>query len=341
MNQEYDIIIIGAGPAGLSAAKVLAQNNKKVIVLEKNLVVGPKTCGGGITAKDYSLGIPRELASHFFNNVILHTPITSSNINTKEPYVSTIDRGKLGAFMANEAETAGAQIKTNTNVKEIFKDKIVLENGNRIDFKYLIGADGSNSIVRDFLNLKTEKRAIAFHYKVTKVYKNMELFFDANLFGSGYAWIFPHENFTSIGCGADPNSLIPMDDLKANFEKWLKENKIDITDAEFEAWNINYDYRGHEFGNIFLAGDAGGFTSGLTGEGIFYAMISGQEIARKIINPDYEQKYLQKILKTKMKQEKVLDRLSQNKNLTQFLYNTSGLVFKTGLLNKKLIKNYG
>ena len=68
---KYDVVIIGAGPAGLSAAKVLAQNNKKVIVFEKNSVIGPKVCGGGITAKDYSLGIPKNLASHFFNEVIL------------------------------------------------------------------------------------------------------------------------------------------------------------------------------------------------------------------------------------------------------------------------------
>lgn len=295
---------------------------------------------GGITAKNYSLGIPKTLSSHFFNEVILHTPSTSSKIKSKEPYVSTIDRGKLGEFMANEAKIAGTKIQKDTTVKEIFPDHILLENNNEIYFQYLIGADGSNSIVREYLNLETNKKAVAFHYKVPKVFPKMELFFDANLFGSGYAWIFPHENFTSIGCGADPESLIKFDDLKNNFEKWLKKNKIDIVGAEFEGWNINYDYQGHEFGNIYLVGDAGGFTSGLTGEGIFYAMISGQEVARKIIDPEYDQEYLKKILKTKVKQEKLLEKLSKNKKYTQFLYNAGGIVFKTELLNKKLINNF-
>lgn len=339
--EKFDVVIVGAGPAGLAAAKVLAQNNKKVLVLEKNEVVGPKTCGGGITAKDYSLGIPKELAAHFFNEVVLHTPGCIGKIKAKDPYVSTMDRGKLGAFMAKEAEIAGAEIRTNTTVEKISYGKIKLENGQEIAFNYLIGADGGDSTVRDYLNLKTENRAIAFHYKVPKVYEKMELFFDANLFGSGYAWIFPHENFTSIGCGANPDGLIPADDLKANFEKWLKKNKIDITDAKFEAWNINYDYRGHEFGNMYLVGDAGGFASGLTGEGIFYAMVSGEEVARKIIDPEYEQKYLKKILRIKAQHEKILKKLSTNKKNSQFLYITGGLMFKTGLFNKKLIDTFG
>lgn len=337
---EFDVVIVGAGPAGLSAAKVLAQNNKKVIVLEKNNVIGPKVCAGGITAKDNSLSIPKTLASHFFNEVTLHTPITQSKIKSNSPYVSTVDRGKLGQFMAEEAKIAGAEIQKETKVKQIFSDHVQLEDGQEIYFQHLIGADGSNSIVRQHLNLGNHKKLIAFHYKIPKVFHKMELFFDAKLFGSGYAWIFPHENFTSIGCCANPNTLIEADDLKNNFEKWLKKNQIDLTNAKFESWNINYDYQGHEFGNIYLIGDAGGFAAGFTGEGIFYAMVSGQEIARKIINPEYHQKYLKKILKIKAQQESLLDKLSQNKNLTQFLYNTGGIVFKTGLLNKKLINSF-
>lgn len=46
MDKHYDVIIVGAGPSGLSAAKILAQNNKKVLVLEKNSIIGPKVCGG-------------------------------------------------------------------------------------------------------------------------------------------------------------------------------------------------------------------------------------------------------------------------------------------------------
>lgn len=340
MLNKYDVVIIGAGPAGLSAAKVLAQNNKKVIVLEKNSIIGPKVCAGGITAKDYSLSIPKTLAGHFFNEVILHTPTGKSKIKAKEPYVSTIDRGKLGEFMTNEAKIAGAEIRKDTEVKEISSDHILLENGQKIYFKHLIGADGGNSIVRQFLNLETNKKLIAFHYRVPHKYEKMELFFDAHLFGSGYAWIFPHENFDSIGCCADPNSLIEAHDLKNNFENWLGKNKIDVIGAEFQSWNINYDYRGHDFGNIHLIGDAGGFAAGFTGEGIFFAMVSGQEVARKIVDPQYDQEYLKKILRTKTQQEVLLNRLSKNKKLSQFLYNTGGIVFKTGLLNKKLINNF-
>ena len=47
ISKKYDVVIIGAGPAGLAAARYLAENKKSVLVLEKNKVIGPKVCGGG------------------------------------------------------------------------------------------------------------------------------------------------------------------------------------------------------------------------------------------------------------------------------------------------------
>ena len=65
--KKYDVIIIGAGPAGLSAAKILAENGKTVLVLEKNKVIGPKVCAGGLTTKDFKLGINKKIADKFFS----------------------------------------------------------------------------------------------------------------------------------------------------------------------------------------------------------------------------------------------------------------------------------
>ena len=78
--------------------------------------------------------------------------------------------------------------------------------------------------------------------------------------------------------------------------------------ATYHAYPIMYLYQGCQFDDrIFLVGDAAGMASKLTGEGISFAIISGREVARKIIDPEYEMVALSKALKNKRKQEKLVD----------------------------------
>jgi len=133
----------------------------------------------------------------------------------------------------------------------------------------------------------------------------MEICFDTDLFGSGYAWIFPHKGYDAIGCGQEAGGAKRIS-LQKGFDKWLAQRKIEIGDAELQGWTISFDYRGFQFGNVFLAGDAGGFASGLTGEGMYFALISGRDVARKIIDPNYKCKGIAQILKIKRYHEKTL-----------------------------------
>jgi geranylgeranyl reductase len=341
---QYDVIIVGAGPAGLSAAKILAENNKKVLVLEKNKIIGQKVCAGGLTVKDFDLGIDKKIAESFFSKVIIHTPLATDIIKQKKPFVATVDREKLGKYMAKQAEKVDAKIIIGDEVIEIGEDFVKTKSEKKYNFKFLIGADGSNSKVRDYLGLKKDKEAIAFHYKIRGGYfKDLEIFFDGFLFGSGYAWIFPHKEFTSIGCGADPKMLLNSEELQNGFQKWFNDyfkGKYKLRNEDREAWMINYDYRGYKFGNIFLIGDAGGFPSGITGEGMYFAMVSGIDVAKKILNPNYITDNISHILKIKESQEKYLSPLSISRPLTQIDYDMLGLVLKSKIIDRKLVESF-
>lgn len=338
--EKFDVAIIGAGPAGLEAAKILAKGGRKIVILEKNSIIGKKVCAGGLTTRDFLLGVSPEIADITFKEVTLKTPFCTSTIKSKQPFVATLTREKLGQFLAAQDRLQGVKIYTNKNVIEINKNSLKTEDGQEIAFDYLIGADGSASLVRRYLNIESEKILAAFHYKIPEKYKKIELIFDAKLFGSGYAWIFPHKEFTSIGAGVDTRFGIDSEALQNNFRKWAKKRSISLKGDYYEAWMINYDYRGHQFDNFFLIGDAGGFASGMTGEGIYFAMVSGSEIAKKILDPSYNTPELTKLLSVKAEHEKVLSLLQKNNHMSQFIYTIGGIMFKTHFFDKKLVKKF-
>jgi len=70
LMENYEIVIVGAGPAGLKCAEILAKNNKKVLVLEKNKIIGDKVCAGGLTLRDLELGIPDKIIQRKFKKII-------------------------------------------------------------------------------------------------------------------------------------------------------------------------------------------------------------------------------------------------------------------------------
>lgn len=314
--EKFEIVIIGAGPSGLRAAKVLAEAGKKVLVLERNSVVGPKICAGGAFPKVFQQGIPEDLIERKFNLVKMHLPGRTCEIKSRDYLLSTVDRGNLGQWMVKEAEQAGAEILTNSQVISIGRDKVTLKNGQIFYFDYLIGADGGTSLVRKYLGLPL-KFALCFQYTLPQYFENLELFYEPKLFGVGYAWIFPYKNWTKIGCGSELK-FHNGNQLKENFHSWLKKTGINYQGADLEGHIINYDYRGYQFGNIFLIGEAAGFVSGLSGAGIYPGLISGQEIAKKILNSRYRPKITLMLISQKL-QEKVLAILNLNRTLMKYL----------------------
>lgn len=301
MKDKYDVIIVGAGPAGLSCAEVLAKGGKSVLVLEKNHKVGPKICAGGITTRmEKEKFLSLQDTDKIFHSIKLHFFKTCKEITDSHPIVATIDRCKLGEILLERTLKSGAEVKVETAVKEISENSIII-NGQEVKFDYLVGADGSNSTVRKFLGIKTKKILVTLQYTIpqdVQKFEEMEYFFNSKIL-NGYFWIFPHKNFTAVGAAYCPKNTRQSTHIKECFEKWLKKHKIKTAKLELKSFPINFDYRGYQFGNKFLIGDAGGFASGLTGEGIYFAIVSGREVAEKIINSQYNCPKISKILKIK------------------------------------------
>jgi geranylgeranyl reductase len=338
MKQEYDVVIIGAGPGGLSCCLELQKAKKSILILEKNKEIGPKVCAGGLTTKIKNLGLSLDMAEILFSSVKINFQGKEKIISGNNPFVATIDRRKLGKIMLEKLSDS-VEIKTCSEVIKIDNDFVEVDN-QKIKYKYLVGADGGNSIVRRFLGLETKKILIALQYIIPKQFEELELSIDPSLFGWGYAWIFPHKGYTAIGCGRDKRFLRGFS-LKDSFDEWLKNKNIEVKGIDLQGAIINFDYQGFDFGNKFLVGDAAGFASGITGEGIYFAMVSGREIAKKIIDSTYKTTEIDKILKIKHTQEIPLTILPLlNSSLLSLFFKFSFFLFRFKWFRSKVFKLY-
>jgi flavin-dependent dehydrogenase len=332
--KSYDVVIVGAGPAGLRCAEVLGSSCLKVLVLEKNKVIGPKPCAGLMTtaAVNYFNG---DIGAEKFTEVTINVGSRKAVLGLGTRKLYTVDRMVLGRCQLRRASRfSNVEIRRNSEVTGI-GDGYVTSGKGKVGFRYLVGADGSSSIVRRHLGIKA-KVAMAVHYTLPRgSFRKMEFLMDSRLFNVGYAWIIPHKDYVSIGVGSDPRRM-PAKKMVRNFHRWLEKKGIDVSKGVYEAHPLNYDYRGFQFGNIFLAGDAAGLICGFSGEGIHPAMVSGETIAKIIMGSD-EDRILGDMLKKKKRQEMVIGLLGRMGPFRPLGQNVILIFAKTRIFRKRFL----
>lgn len=301
---SFHTIIVGAGPGGLSCATALARQGIKVLVLERNRTVGPKVCAGGIPSSAQNRLPPQTVEKTFCSQRIV-TRLQNYTVRSDKPMIFTTDRLKLGQQMLEQARQAGAIVRTGVPVTGITDKKISTGQG-EYGYRFLVGADGSSSLVRRFMGIATEKIGVGIHYQVPGNFERLEWHLNQDLFRNGYAWIFPHANSASVGVYASRSSANPKM-LLAKLHDWAHKYGIAINKAHPRAGLVNYDYRGWQFGNTFLVGDAAGLASGLTGEGIYAAIISAEAVAARILDPHHEDRRLQGLVEKHRRHTRLLD----------------------------------
>jgi geranylgeranyl reductase len=296
-----------------------------VLVLEKRYTIGQKTCAGGLTVLNKNFPLPFDKTLTFRGYCIVlngeeHTLASAHPIHT-------IDRVDLGQFQLGLVrQHENITIRTGTAVRDITNTHILTDGDKKIAYRYLVGADGATSIVRKYLGLKN-RLYMGMHYVIPEVHEKMTWIFHPGLLGSGYGWIFPHRSFTSAGVYFNP-VRIPARKARGVLNELLDDYGIDYRNAPFAAAPVNCLYRGIKFGNIFLVGDAAGLVSAGTGEGIAYALTSGEDVARHLLDTAYDFDNIRKILTYKERQEFILSVFDRLPFLQTFLFRVFGKLIK-------------
>lgn len=287
-KKQYDIIVIGAGPAGSSAAFTAAEQGARVALLEEHEQVGtPVVCAEGLsrsTIKGF-LDIRPEWIACSLDGAVIRGP-SGREFTIEYPGCGWIlDRMVFDAALADRARACGVDIKTCAKAVGIEDSEIIVhEHGveQRYCYRQLIGADGIVSRVGRWMGLDTRIGAENLEVCAEYLVENIEVrtHYASLIVGmdnapGGYAWIFPKSaSAANIGLGIAPH----MTGYNARWilDQWMQREfpKGRIIRRTFGGVpaKILPRFSGSDF---FLVGDAARLTDPLSGAGIATAVKSG------------------------------------------------------------------
>jgi digeranylgeranylglycerophospholipid reductase len=299
---DFDIVIVGAGPAGSSAAYEVARNASSVALLEKESVVAETVRTSGVTwVKDAkSFGIPEDCYNPI-KNYSFCSPSNTVTISDDVAKAAVLDVRKTYRHLAKQAQESGAKLFTDTNVTDVITDDqkrpigvIAKSAGKEIKFnaKVVIDCSGFQSVVGKMLGLITqwERFGAGAEYEVRAENvddKTWWLMVGQKYSPAGYAWIFPvGGDIVRIGVGvgkpeSDVDPTERLNELMENREGPIKDLGA-ITKIEFHYGLIPNDglSRKTVYDNLILVGDSAGHANPLVLEGIRYAIRFGRVAGR-------------------------------------------------------------
>jgi len=311
MKPLYDIIVIGAGPAGSTAARFLTDKyNKKVLLLDKRIFPRDKPCGGYLTKRifqrfSYLKLEMKELIEVPTFGSYFYGPNLSKLTWIKEfPVGYLVLRTKFDDYLKNLAISKGVTFLEGKKVIDfqIRKEqvRVLTEDRNCYSANLIISADGVRSSIAKLSKIDNKANSIRKGLCIVNEFRVDEDFINSSygkkrpthyFYGFnkiiGYSWVFPKKNHINIGIGGPSNA---GKELKQSFIKFLSYLKMkDLVPESLEPTKkikaaliptSTALYRAQSYSDrILFAGDALGVVSSVSGEGIYQSMASGEDAA--------------------------------------------------------------
>jgi len=348
----FDLIIIGGGPSGTSAAQKAASVGLNVLLFEKKKFPRYKPCGGAVSERALTYighSIPESLVENEIFGVRIQYQGKTTERLKHDRIAVLIARDAFDNYLLEEARAAGTEVRFEKILDFTEEDgqiRVISKEGKEYAGRYLIIAEGA----RGNLKYKIRNRPAKDQYGlgiVTEIKKSAHskscvppnmLEFQFGITPMGYGWVFPHKNHYSVG----------IVDLACHMKNARKKICNYLTDHSFPS---DTPLKGHiipwEWPNgklagrrALLCGDAGGFVDAFSGEGIAYAIRSGQ-IAAGIITelvmanrtstlPSYE----------KACRKEFIDNLQYSHTMSKYLFKFPALFFNAFTSDDNLIDQF-
>ncbi len=282
---RYDAIVVGAGPAGSTAAFRLATAGASVLLVDRERFPRDKPCGGGVTIRAL-----RQLP--FGIDPVVEDVVTTFELRighrrgferkAAAPLALMTQRRRLDLYLAERAVEAGAEFRDGLRVTRA-RGTSVEADGEWIEAEVLIAADGANGVVARSLELPVEcdrpvalEGSIPYGAPVTRERYGGRLVLEFATVPGGYGWVFPKGDHVNVGVGGWASEG-PR--LREHLARLCAEHGMDAAALE--------GLRGHRLplrrpgsplaqGRVALVGDAAGLVDPLSGDGMYEAFLSSR-----------------------------------------------------------------
>jgi len=314
--KQFDLLIVGAGPAGSFAAELLAKGGARVALFDGRPEGEPKACGGGVTAKALKAW-PHliDAVGRTIDELDLYSPSGKKlHLKLDEPF-AIYSRVSFDSYLRERARDAGAHVvaeKISARKAKKTEAGWLIRNGADAEWRgqLLVGADGANSGIGKLLAgpLAASDMEVAFGYRAPLPANGEAATVVAFLpRWVGYAWAFPRPDHISFGIATTQDAFEhkPLDDLLWSFmvdyyspedgrkKFWSTDHRsttrkirtqLEHTAERYAARipglaDKTWDTRKASGDGWALLGDAAGFADPVTGEGIYYALRSAELFA--------------------------------------------------------------
>jgi len=296
MSERFDVIVVGAGPAGSTAAFRLATEGASVLVLDRQRFPRDKPCGGGVTIRAARL-LPFAI-DPVVERVVDRINVTMGHhgprcdVVVDAPLILMTQRRRLDYFLIEQAIAAGAEFRDQARVRDIAiaADGVVVHTDHgALTAAVMVGADGANGVSRGALGAGEPSYAVALEGNLPRGtagfddedYQEAALLEFATVPG-GYGWIFPKDDHCNFGVGG---YLDEGPRLREHLAEMCATHGIAIDDLEHvRGHRLPIERAGAPIATrrALLVGDAAGLVDPFSGDGMYEAFLSSKIAAETV-----------------------------------------------------------